>query len=75
MKSKKKLLLILTVMAAILLTVPTFAKPKLNRKSATIQAGKTIKLKVKGAKNKKSDGVHQTKRLLSLNVKKQMQQF
>ena len=53
MKSKKKLLLILTVMAAILLTVPAFAKPKLNRKSATIQAGKTVRLKVKGAKNQK----------------------
>ena len=51
MKSKKKLLslLILAVIASFLLAVPAFAKPKLNRKSVTIQKGKTVKLKVKGA--------------------------
>ena len=53
MKNRKRLLLILVVMAAILFAVPTFAKPKLNRKRVTIQKGKTVKLKVKGAKNKK----------------------
>ena len=70
MKSKKKLLLILTVMAAILLTVPTFAKPKLNRKSATIQAGKTIKLKVNGAKNKKIRWSSSNKAVVVIECKK-----
>ena len=55
MKSKKKLLslLVLVVMAAVLLSMTTFAKPKLNKKNATIQVGQSVTLMVKGANGQK----------------------
>ena len=56
MTSKKRILslLILAALVVVLSTIPTFAaKPKLNRKSATVEAGKTVTLKVKGAKKVK----------------------
>ena len=46
-------LLIMAVMTTILLTVPAFAKPTLNKKSATIKVGQTLVLKVDGAGKKK----------------------
>ena len=59
----------LAVMAVILFAVPTFAKPKLNRKSATIQKGKTVNLKVKGAKNEKIRWSSSNKAVVSVKRK------
>ena len=54
MKGKRKLFLSMLFVVAItmLFAAPTFAKPKLNKKKATISVGKNVKLKVKGTKKK-----------------------
>ena len=50
MKSRKRLLLSVFVMVilSLLLAIPTFAKPKLNKKNVTLQVGQSVKLRVTG---------------------------
>ena len=54
MKGKRKLFLsvLFIVVITVLFAVPTFARPKLNKKKATISVGQSVKLRVKGTKKK-----------------------
>ena len=54
MKGKRKLFLsvLFVVVITVLFSVPTFAKPTLNKKKATISVGQSVKLRVKGTKKK-----------------------
>jgi hypothetical protein len=54
MKGKRKLFLsvLFVVVITVLFAVPTFAKPTLNKKKATISVGQSVKLRVKGTNKK-----------------------
>ena len=54
MKGKRKLFLsvLFIVVITVLFAVPTFARPKLNKKKATISVGQSVKLRVKKTKKK-----------------------
>ena len=70
MKGKRKrfLSVLFAVIITVLFAVPTFAKPKLNMKKATVLVGKSVKLKVTGT-NKKPKWYSSDKTIASVSKK------